>query len=113
MSDIVPRSEVTKSGVKGVGAVVGGTALLVLSAISSIPVIGVVAGGILAVVGFSLTTSRSDRTAGAVTAVAGIVTAAASLIPGLRWLVWLPGLGLLGAGVFMLFRFFRGVKTRT
>jgi hypothetical protein len=113
MSDIVPRSEVSKSGVKGVGAVVGGTALLVLSAISQIPVIGVIAGGVLAVVGLSLTTSRSDRTAGAVTAVAGIVTAAAALIPGLRWLVWLPGIGLLGAGIYMLFKFFRGMKTRT
>jgi hypothetical protein len=113
MSDIVPRSEVTKSGVKGVGAVVGGTTLLVLSAITQIPVIGVIAGAVLAVVGFSLTTSRPDRTAGAVTAIAGIVTAVASLFPSLRWLIWVPGLGLIGTGVYLLFKFFRGMKTRT
>jgi hypothetical protein len=113
MSDIVPRNEVTKSGVKGVGAVAGGTTLLVLSAVSHIPVIGIIAGAVLAVVGFSLTSSRSDRTAGVVTAVAGIVTAAAALIPGLRWLIWVPGVGLIGAGVYMLFKFFRGVKSRS
>ena len=113
MSDIVPRSEVSKSGVKGVGAVAGGAALLVLSAVSSIPVIGIIAGAVLAVVGFSLTTSRSDRTAGVVTVVAGVVTAAAALIPGLRWLIWLPGLGLIGTGVYLLFKFFRGMKSRS
>lgn len=113
MSDIVPRNEVSRSGVKGVGAVAGGATLLVLSAISSVPVLGVIAGAVLAVIGFSLTTSRSDRTAGVVTAVAGIVTAAAALIPGLRWLVWLPGLGLIGTGVYMLFKFFRGMKSRS
>jgi hypothetical protein len=113
MSDIVPRSEVSKSGVKGVGAVVGGAALLVLYGIASIPVIGIIAGAVLAVVGFSLTTSRSDRTAGVVTVVAGVVTAAASLIPGLRWLIWLPGLGLIGTGVYLLFKFFRGMKSRS
>ena len=113
MSDIVPRNEVSKSGVKGVGAVVGGATLLVLSAISSIPVLGVIAGAVLAVIGFSLTTSRSDRTAGVVTAIAGVVTVAAALIPGLRWLVWLPGLGLIGTGVYMLFKFFRGMKSRS
>ena len=68
---------------KGVGAVAGGAALLVLSAISSFHVIGIIAGAVLAVVGFPPTTSRSDRTAGVVTVVAGVVTAAASLIPGL------------------------------
>ena len=98
---------------KGFGALAGGASLLVLSAISSIPVIGVIAGAVLAVIGFSLTTSRSDRTAGVITAVAGVVTAAAALIPGLRFLVWLPGIGLIGAGVYLLFKFFRGMKSRS
>jgi hypothetical protein len=113
MSDIVPRSEVTKSGMKGVGAVAGGTTLLVLSAVSAVHVLGVIAGAVLAVIGFALSTSRSDRTAGMVTAIAGIATAVVALIPGLRWLVWLPGIGLIGAGVYLLVKFFRGMKTRT
>ena len=113
MSDIVPRSEVSKSGVKGVGAVAGGAALLVLNWIAAIPVVGIIAGAILAVVGFSLTTSRSDRTLGVVAAVAGIVTAAASLIHGLHCLILVPALGLLGIGVYLLFKFFRGMKSRS
>jgi hypothetical protein len=113
MSDIVPRNQVTKHGVKGVGAVAGGVGLMILSSISAIPVVGAIAGGILAIVGFSLTGSKSDRTAGVVTAVAGVVTVAAALIPGLRWLIWLPGIGLLGAGVWSLIKFFRGMKSRS
>lgn len=113
MSDIVPRREVTKSGVKGFGALAGGGSLLVLSAISSFWLIGVIAGAVLAVIGFSLTTSRSDRTAGVITVVAGVVTAAASLFPVLHRLLWLSGIGLIGAGVYLLFKFFRGVKSRS
>jgi hypothetical protein len=112
MSDIVPRNQVAKSGVKGVGALAGGVGLVILSSISAIPVIGAVAGGILAIAGFALSGSKSDRTAGVVTAVAGVVTVAASLIPGLRWLIWLPGLGLIGAGVWSLVKFIRGMKSR-
>jgi len=113
MGEIVPRNQVTRHGVKGVGAIAGGAGLMVLSSISSIPVIGAIAGGLLAVVGFALTGSKSDRTAGVVTAVAGVVTVAAALIPGLRWLIWLPGIGLLGAGVYSLVKFFRGMKSRS
>ena len=113
MSDIVPRSEVSKSGVKGVGAVAGGAVLLVLNWIAYIPVIGIIAGAVLAVVGFSLTTSRSDRTAGVVAVVAGVVTAGASLIHGLHSLILLPAIGLLGVGVYQLFKFFRGMKSRS
>jgi hypothetical protein len=113
MGEIVPRNQVTRSGVKGVGAIAGGVGLLVLSSISAIPVIGAVAGGVLAVIGFALTGSKPDRGAGVITAAAGIVTVAAALIPGLRWLVWLPGIGLLGAGIYSLVKFARGLKTRT
>jgi hypothetical protein len=113
MSDIVPRNQVAKHGAKGVGALAGGVGLVVLSAITSIPWIGPVVGGVIALAGFALTGSKSDRTAGVVTAVAGVVTVAASLIPGLRWLIWLPGIGLIGAGVWSLVKFFRGMKSRS
>jgi hypothetical protein len=111
MSDIVPRNQVTKSGVKGVGAVAGGVGLLVLGSIHGI--LGLVAGGVVAVVGLALSTSKSDRTAGIVTTAAGVVAAAAALIPGLRWLVVLPAVGLIGAGIWSLVKFFRGLKSRT
>jgi hypothetical protein len=113
MSDIEPRSQVTRSGVKGVGAVAGGAGLLVLAGIAAIPVIGIIAGAVIAVVGFALMTSRSDRGAGVVAIVAGAATLLGAIIPGLRWLLWLPGIGLLGVGIWSLIRFFRGVKSRS
>jgi hypothetical protein len=102
---------------KGVGALVGGVGLVVLSLLG--PVLGIIAGGILTVVGFSLTGSKSDRTAGIVTAGAGIVTAVSGLshvlhfLPNLGWLMWIPGVALIGAGVYSLFKFFRGVRSRS
>jgi hypothetical protein len=113
MSEIEPRSQVTRSGVKGVGAVAGGAGLLVLAGISAIPLIGIIAGAVIAVVGLALMTSRSDRTAGVVTAIAGAATLLGAIIPHLRWLIWLPGIGLLGVGIYSLVRFFRGVKSRS
>jgi hypothetical protein len=117
MSDIVPRSQVTKSGMKAVGAVAGGVGLLVLSSLGA--VLGLIAGGVLTVVGLSLTGSKSDRTAGAVTAAAGIVTVVSALhqfiplFPNLSWLMWIPGVGLIAAGIYSLVKFFRGVKSRS
>ncbi len=114
MSDIVPqpRNQVARHGMKGVGAVAGGVGLLVLSAIAHIPWIGPIVGGVIAVAGFALTGSKSERTAGVVAAVAGVATVVVSLIPGLRWLMVLPGIGLLGAGIWSLIKFFRGMKSR-
>lgn len=111
MSDIVPRSQVSKSGVKGVGAIAGGVGLLILSSMGG--VLGLIAGGVLTVAGLALSSSKSDRTAGVVTAAAGIVTAASAIIPGLDWLMWLPGIGLVGAGIYSLVKFFRGMKSRS
>ena len=111
MSDIVPRNQVTKSGVKGVGAVAGGVGLLLLVSLHGI--LGILAGGVITVVGLALSGSKSDRTSGIVTTVAGVVTMAAALIPGLRWLMWIPGIGLLGAGIYSLVKAFRGMKSRT
>jgi hypothetical protein len=111
MSDIVPRSQVSKSGVKAVGALAGGAGLLVLSSLH--PIAGLVVGGVITVVGLALSSSKSDRTAGVVATVAGVLTAASALIPGLHFLMWLPGIGLLGAGIYSLVKFFRGMKSRS
>ncbi len=117
MNDIVPRNELTRHGMKGVGAIAGGVGLIVLSSLGA--VLGLIAGGVLAVVGLSLTGSKSDRTAGVVTAVAGAATVVSALhhilpvFPNLSWLMWIPGIGLLGAGIYSMVKFFRGMKTRT
>jgi len=117
MSDIEPRSQVSRNGVKGVGALAGGVGLVVLSLLG--PVLGLIAGGLLTVVGFSLTGSKPDRTAGALTAAAGIVTVVSGLsrvlhfLPNLSWLMWIPGVALIGAGAWSLIKFFRGVRSRS
>jgi hypothetical protein len=117
MSEIVPRSQLTRQGVKGVGAVAGGVGLIVLSSLG--PVLGLIAGGVLTVVGLSLSGSKSDRTAGIVTAGAGIVTAISGLshilkfLPPLGWLMWVPGIGLIALGAVSFIRFLRGMKTRS
>ncbi len=54
-----------------------------------------------------------EKTAGVVTAAAGILTLASALIPGLRILMLIPGIGLLGAGIWSVVKFFRGLKSRS
>jgi hypothetical protein len=117
MSEIVPRSQLTRQGVKGVAAAAGGLGLIILSSLG--PVLGLIAGGVLTVVGLSLSGSKSDRTAGIVTAGAGVVTVISALhhviplFPSLGWLMWVPGIGLIALGAISFVRFLRGMKTRS
>jgi hypothetical protein len=117
MSEIVPRSQLTRQGAKGVGAVAGGLGLIILSSLG--PILGLIAGGVLTVVGLSLSGSKSDRTAGIVTAASGIVTVVSALhhvvpiFPSLGWLMWVPGIGLIALGAISLVRFLSGMKTRS
>ncbi len=111
MSDIVPRSVLTKQGVKGVGAVAGGVVLLVLAGGG---LFGIVAGAILALGGLALSGSRSDRTAGIVTAVVGAATLLTGIFGGpFAWLMRAAGFVFLGGGVYLLVKFFRGLRSRS
>ncbi len=111
MSDIVPRSEVSRQGVKGIGSLAGGAALLILSSLH--PIGGFIIGGVLALAGFALWGSKADRNVGIVAAGAGIVTIASKIIPGLGWLMWIPGVVLLGTGIYYLVRFFANLRKRS
>ena len=111
MSEIVPRSEVSRQGVRGVGALIGGAALLLLSALH--PIGAFIIGGVLAVGGFALTGSKSDRTLGFIAAGAGIVTIVSQLIHPLHLIFVIPGIGLLAVGVVSLVRFFGNLRKRT
>jgi len=112
MGEIVPRSQLTHHGVKAVGAIAGGITLLALASLGGIP--GIIVGGVITVVGASLIGSKRDRGAGAIIAAAGAVTALSSLLlPGLDWLIRIPGIGLIGVGIYSLVKFIRGMKTRT
>lgn len=115
MSDIVPRNVLTKQGVKGVGAVAGGATLLVLaSLLAHWGWFGIVIGAVLTLGGLALSGSRSDRTAGIVTAVAGGAILLTGIFGGpLPWLVGAAGLVFLGGGIYSLVKFFRGLRSRS
>ena len=113
MSDIVPRSEVTKNGVKAVGAIAGGVTLLILA---TAHIFAIIAGGALAIAGLALSTSKSDRAAGIVTTVVGVAALATGIfggmLPGIPWLMRVAGIVFVGTGIYALVKFFRGMKTR-
>ena len=113
MSDIVPRSQMTKQGVKGISAVGGGIALLVLASTSWF---GIIAGAALTVIGVAIGRSKSDRVAGIVTTVVGVASLLTGLlarsVPALKFLMWGPGIILIAGGIWSLVRFFQNLRKR-
>ena len=111
-TDIVPREKVTKHGLQGVVATAGGVGAIVLAAIAAHPVIGIIVGGVIGLAGLALGSSKHDRTLGVVTTVVGVGAVLASIFH-LGGLLVAGGVVLLGIGAYSLFRFFRGLKTRS
>lgn len=111
MGDIAPREEIARDGMKGLGGVVGGVSLLVLSGLGMIP--GLVVGGALTAVGLALATSRDDRLAGGVAAGAGILTILAKALGLGGGLLFIGGIGLLVSGGISLIKFFIKLKARS
>ncbi len=110
MGEIVPRKEISKEGIRAVGGLVGGAALLLLTLN---PIFGIVGGGLLAAVGIGVAASKKDRLAGGVLGAAG----ALGLLNGIfgfagTWLI-LGSAGLAGYGAYSLYQFIRKLKTRT
>jgi cell division protein FtsW (lipid II flippase) len=117
MGDLVPsRQDLVKQGMRGVAGVGGGIGLLILSGIRNAGLVpGLIAGGVLAVVGLVIGRSREDRNAGLIALGAGIVTAVASIpvIGGVvGWLLPVAGIGLLLAGGYSLFKFWTNLRKR-
>ncbi|MGA2977713.1 MAG: hypothetical protein ABSF77_20625 [Spirochaetia bacterium] len=120
MSDIVPRQKLTKQGVQGAISIAGGIGAFVLAAITSIPVVGIIVGGIITIAGLALAGSKHERGAGVITTVVGVATLAATvpfinrIFGGLvHGVLIFGGIVLVGVGAYSLFKFFRGLKTRT
>ena len=116
MGDIISRRELSKQGLQGFGGVAGGVGILILKAIAASTLLGgLVVGGIIAVGGLMLSSSKDDKKVGMVAVVAGGLTILASL-PVLKFVatpfMLIGGIGLLLAGGWSLFKFFRGLKNR-
>jgi hypothetical protein len=110
MGDIVPRNELVKQGVNGVGGIAGGTAILVLSSFGG--VWGWLIGAALTAAGLYMSRKKTNRTAGTLTAGAGIITLV-SRLPVIGWLVHLGGWGLIAMGGWSLFKFFKNLRKRS
>lgn len=114
MSDdkgLVPTKTLVKHGTTGVGGVVGGAVLLLLGGLG--PVGAAIIGGVLTLVGAGVgASSKEDRIAGAVVAGAGVLTILSGVTGIGSALLTVGGLGLLGFGVYSLFRFIRGLRSR-
>ncbi len=113
MGDIVPRKEVERDGIRGFGGVAGGVGLLVLTSLSHVPVVGLVAGAALTAIGLGVAGSSRDRAAGTVATAAGILTILSNVIHRGGGLLWLGGIGLLAFGGYSLYNFFRKLKARS
>lgn len=117
MGDLVPRKEMVNQGVKGVGGVAGGVALLIvkglLFSLGLVP--GLIIGGVLTLGGLAISRSKGERTAGAVVAGAGILTLVAStgIGAGLAGaLMTIGGIGLLAFGGYSLIKFILNLRKR-
>ncbi len=114
MGDLVPRDRLVRQGMKGVGGAVGGAALLLLSGLSG-PA-GWIVGGLLTMGGLVISTSRDDRTAGIVTAAAGLLILVSAAIPGVgpvaNWLMRAGGIALLLGGGFSIVCFILNLRKR-
>ena len=119
MGEIVSRNELSNQLLKGVGGIGAGIALLILLPwVAGLP--GLIAGGILTLAGLVVRASQTQRKAGAVALGAGIITGVAAgilmiaeKIPLIRELFWIAPIGLIIAGGFSIYKFFKNMKVRT
>jgi len=126
MGDIMKRNDIpsskslTKHGVAAVGYTAAGVFLILLGAISSIPIVGIIAGGVVTVFGLTSLTSKdpADKRAGLIITSAGILTILSKIpIPVIqpfsKVLLGISAFGLIALGVINAVKFFRGLKKRS
>jgi hypothetical protein len=115
MNDMVPTNVLAKQGVAAVGGIAGGLGLLILGGLPSI--IGLIAGGLVAVVGIGALSSKdaADKRAGGIAAAAGGLTILSKIgfLSGLAGtFLGIATIGLLGMGIWNGLKFFKGLKSR-
>ncbi len=106
----------SEQGTRGIISAGAGIGLLGLNALISIPVLGWVIGGGLALLGIMGIGggTKTDRTYGTVALVAGAATILSQLHIGpLHFALGAGGLGLLAYGAFNLLKFFRNIRHKS
>jgi hypothetical protein len=111
MGEIVPRKEVSREGMKAVGGLAGGAALMVLSSLGNVP--GLIVGGVITLAGLGLTASKEDRLVGGIAAGAGALTVLSKLLGFGGGLLFVGGAALLVTGSISLVNFIRKLKSRS
>lgn len=120
MNDMVPSRTLAKYGVAAVGGIAGGIGLMVLNLLTGLPILGLIAGGVVTVIGLGAMASPAaeDKRAGLITTAAGGLTVLSHVsilgpIAGLAGsLVNVGIIGLLGMGVWNAYKFIKGLKSR-
>ena len=113
MGELVPRKEMVKQAMMGIGGIAGGITIFLLGGLGWIP--GMIVGGIIAVIGLAISTKQKDRTAGLMTLGAGALLAI-SKIPGIGplagFILGVAGVGLLIVGGISLYKFIKNLNAR-
>jgi len=117
MNDMVPTRTLAKQGVAAVAGIGGGIGLWGLRLLSHIPIVGLVAGGVVALIGVGALSSSApeDRRAGLIATAAGGLTILSNIgiFAGLAGgLMSVAIVGLLGMGAWNAYKFIKGLKTR-
>ena len=111
----VPRDVLVRDGMTSIGSLAGGIIMLVVKALPA--VIGIVAGGIVTIVGLGAMVSgdKTDKKAGMVITAAGALSVLARfpfLGKAAGGLLSLGIIGLFGVGIWKGIKFLRGLKDR-
>ena len=118
MSDYYPvdSSELKKQGTRGVLSTGAGLAVWIVNGLLHVPVIGIVLGGALTVLGVLglLGRNKADKETSIVLMAAGGAGLASLILPGLSSvLLGIGGLALVGYGAVNLFKFIKGLRSRS
>jgi hypothetical protein len=117
MGDIVSREQLSRQGMKGIGGVAGGLALVLVGGAVGSVLGSMIIGGLVGLVGLAMLTSKGNRKAGVLAIVIAGVTFLALRVPAIahlaRFLLLVPGIGLIGFGAWSLVKFFKNLKARS
>jgi hypothetical protein len=122
MDDMIPSNKyqpanvLAKQGIAAVGGLAGGIGLFVLGALP--PLVGIIAGGVVALVGIGGLFSRDpeDKKPGAITATAGVLAILSKIgfaRPLAGTLLSIGAVGLLAMGIWNGIKFLKGLKNRS